>query len=138
MKEYVRLHKEVGDRNRKILTVVQKDIGAGIIVESHAPQIFGEPVVILQGVSSNVDADDTLYCLYISIKGPKARFENPEELTAGTKGNISGYLPFGEDGTNVYYEYMKMRASYVGRIYNEFIPKTGAVNNFNLSASGTL
>lgn len=62
---YTEFYNEVTKRNRNIMTISgHKDVLPLCVVESMAPHLFGEKVVVLKGLQKN-DNDDCLYCLFI-------------------------------------------------------------------------
>lgn len=72
MKRYLTLYNDVCQRNRNIMTVVNNQIVQKCVVESLAPDFFGEPLLVLR---PNISNDDSLICLFVRNNYvPKQRF----------------------------------------------------------------
>lgn len=94
MKKYLALYNEVCQRNRNIMTIVNKDITQKCCIESLAPDFFGEPVLVLR---PNNGSDDSLICLFV-----RNNYVQKERFSE-TKSH-RGYL-FGQ----IYFEYVTLR-----------------------------
>lgn len=51
MKQYAQLYREMCDKNRSIVTIVGRDLKPMCIFECQSPDLFGEPVIIIQGLN---------------------------------------------------------------------------------------
>jgi hypothetical protein len=108
VKDYTKHYKEACERNKNIAMIENKNIMPLVLIECMAPVLYGEALVVVTGFAkANALENDALLCLFLCDGYKKEpRFGKGEELP-------SGYLPH----SKVYYEYVKIKAHQIGRIY---------------------
>ena len=130
IRSYSRLFKEVGDKNRNIVTVINRDIIPLCIVESMKPELMETPVIVIQGINNSPTADDTMLCLFVTNdkRNIPMRFED-ETTEPILEGRVQ------QSQSKFYYQYLRLRPSEVGRVYGETIQ---IHNNLALNRNGQL